>query len=148
MSENLRRFGLRGGASPPSSSSSSSSSSLPPLPLSLALLLLRPPLLLLLPSSLPSEGALRNFGGGFPLPPCRHWRKSRSLRRSRLLPRRRRHLRCSPVSLGTGIGGCRDVASSLVDAAVLMSINGKMKRRSGFRIIIAKTRGTCVIAIN
>ena len=36
---------------------------------------------------------------------------------------------------------CRDVASSLVVAAVLMSINGKMKRRSGFGIIIAKTRG-------
>ena len=41
---------------------------------------------------------------------------------------------------------CRDVASSLVVAAVLMSINGKMKRRSGFGIIIAKTRGACVIA--
>ena len=26
---------------------------------------------------------------------------------------------------------------------VLMSINGKMKRRSGFGIIIAKTRGMC-----
>ena len=38
--------------------------------------------------------------------------------------------------------------SSLVVAAVLMSINGKMKRRSGFGIIIAKTRGACVIAIN
>jgi len=36
---------------------------------------------------------------------------------------------------------CRDVASSLVVAAVLMSINGKMERRSGFGIIIAKTRG-------
>ena len=35
---------------------------------------------------------------------------------------------------------CRDVASSLVVAAVLMSINGKMKRRSGFETIIAKTR--------
>ena len=31
---------------------------------------------------------------------------------------------------------------------VLMSINGKTKRRSGFGIIIAKTRGACVIAIN
>ena len=31
--------------------------------------------------------------------------------------------------------------SSLVVAAVLMSINGKMKRRSGFGTIIAKTRG-------
>ena len=31
---------------------------------------------------------------------------------------------------------------------VLMSINGKMERRSGFGIIIAKTRGACVIAIN
>ena len=30
----------------------------------------------------------------------------------------------------------------------LMSINGKMKRRSGFGIIIAKTKGACVIAIN
>ena len=30
----------------------------------------------------------------------------------------------------------------------LMNINGKMKRRSGFGIIIAKTRGACVIAIN
>ena len=29
-----------------------------------------------------------------------------------------------------------------------MSINGKMKRRIGFGIIIAKTRGACVIAIN
>ena len=36
---------------------------------------------------------------------------------------------------------CRDIASSLVVAAVLMSINGKMKRRSGFGIIVAKTRG-------
>ena len=36
---------------------------------------------------------------------------------------------------------CRDVASSLVVATVLMSINGKMKRRSGFGTIIAKTRG-------
>ena len=43
---------------------------------------------------------------------------------------------------------CRDIASSLVVAAVLMSINGKMERRSGFGIIIAKTRGACVIAIN
>ena len=34
---------------------------------------------------------------------------------------------------------CRDVASSLVVAAVLMSINGKMKRLSGFGTIIAKT---------
>ena len=40
------------------------------------------------------------------------------------------------------------VASSLVVAAVLMNINGKMKRRSGFGTIIAKTRGACVIAIN
>ena len=31
---------------------------------------------------------------------------------------------------------------------VLMSINGKMKQQSGFGIIIAKTRGACVIAIN
>ena len=30
----------------------------------------------------------------------------------------------------------------------LMSINGKMKRRSGFVFIIAKTRGAYVIAIN
>ena len=36
---------------------------------------------------------------------------------------------------------CRDVASSLVVATVLMSINEKMKQRSGFGIIIAKTRG-------
>ena len=43
---------------------------------------------------------------------------------------------------------CRDVASSLVVAVWLMSINGKMKRRIGFGIIIAKTRGACVIAIN
>ena len=43
---------------------------------------------------------------------------------------------------------CRDVASSLVVALCLMSINGKMKRRSGFGTIIAKTRGACVIAIN
>ena len=41
---------------------------------------------------------------------------------------------------------CRDVASSLVVAVWLMSINGKMKRRIGFGIIIAKTRGACVIA--
>ena len=31
--------------------------------------------------------------------------KSRFLRRSRLLPRRRRHLHCPPVPLGTGTGG-------------------------------------------
>ena len=43
---------------------------------------------------------------------------------------------------------CRDVASSLVVAAVLMSINGTMKRWSGFGTIIAKTRGACVIAIS
>ena len=43
---------------------------------------------------------------------------------------------------------CRDVASSLVVAVCLMSINGKMKRRIGFGTIIAKTRGACVIAIN
>ena len=43
---------------------------------------------------------------------------------------------------------CRDVASSLVVAVVLMSINGKMRRQSGFGIIIAKTKGACVIAIN
>jgi len=43
---------------------------------------------------------------------------------------------------------CRDVASSLVVAVCLMNINGKMKRRIGFGIIIAKTRGACVIAIN
>ena len=36
---------------------------------------------------------------------------------------------------------CRDVASSLVVTVCLMSINGKMKRRIGFRTIIAKTRG-------
>ena len=30
----------------------------------------------------------------------------------------------------------------------LMNINGKVKRRSGFGIIIAKIRGACVIAIN
>src|SRR6185437_14754843 len=35
----------------------------------------------------------------------------------------------------------RDVASSLVVVVCLMSINGKMKRRSGFGTIIAKTRG-------
>ena len=43
---------------------------------------------------------------------------------------------------------CRDVASSLVVAVWLMSIDGKMMRRIGFGIIIAKTRGACVIAIN
>ena len=43
---------------------------------------------------------------------------------------------------------CRDVASSLVVAMWLMHINGKMKRQIGFGIIIAKTRGACVIAIN
>ena len=43
---------------------------------------------------------------------------------------------------------CRDVASSLVVAVCLMSINGKMKRRSGFGTIIAKTRGACVITVN
>ena len=43
---------------------------------------------------------------------------------------------------------CRDVASSLVVAVCLMNINGKVKRRSGFGIIIAKTRRACVIAIN
>src|SRR6185503_9810595 len=43
-------------------------------------------------------------GDSFP-PPCRRWKRSRSLRRSRLLPRRRRRLRCSPVPLGTGTGG-------------------------------------------
>ena len=43
---------------------------------------------------------------------------------------------------------CRDVASSLVVGVCLMSINGKMKRRSGFGTIIAKTRGARVIAIN
>ena len=36
---------------------------------------------------------------------------------------------------------CRDVASSLVVAVCLMSINGEMKRRSGFGTIIVKTRG-------
>ena len=36
---------------------------------------------------------------------------------------------------------CRDVASSLVVAVCLMNINGKMERRIGFGIIIAKTRG-------
>jgi len=36
---------------------------------------------------------------------------------------------------------CRDVASSLVVAVCLMSINGKMKQQSGFGTIIAKTRG-------
>ena len=36
---------------------------------------------------------------------------------------------------------CRDVASSLVVAVCIMSINGKLKRRSGFGTIIAKTRG-------
>ena len=41
---------------------------------------------------------------------------------------------------------CRDVASFLVVAVCLMNINGKMKRRIGFGIIIAKTRGACVIA--
>ena len=34
----------------------------------------------------------------------------------------------------------REVASSLVVAMWLMNINGKMKRRIGFGIIIAKTR--------
>ena len=48
----------------------------------------------------------------------------------------------SAVSILRG-ASCRDVASSLVVAAVLMSINGKMKRRSGFGIIIAKTMGMC-----
>ena len=43
---------------------------------------------------------------------------------------------------------CRDVASSLVVALCLMNINGKVKRQSGFGIIIAKTRRACVIAIN
>ena len=38
--------------------------------------------------------------------------------------------------------------SSLVVAVWLMSINGKKMRRIGFGIIIAKTRGACVIAIN
>ena len=36
---------------------------------------------------------------------------------------------------------CRDVASFFVVAVCLMNINGKMKRRSGFGIMIAKTRG-------
>ena len=36
----------------------------------------------------------------------------------------------------------------LVVAVCLMNINGKMKRQNGFGIIIAKTRGACVIAIN
>ena len=40
----------------------------------------------------------------------------------------------------------RDIASSLVVAAVLIRINGKMKRWRGFGTIIAKTRGACVIA--
>ena len=35
----------------------------------------------------------------------------------------------------------RDVASSLVVVVCLININGKMKQRSGFGIIIAKTRG-------
>ena len=39
---------------------------------------------------------------------------------------------------------CRDIASSLIVAVWLMRINGKMKRRIGFGIIIAKTRGACV----
>ena len=43
---------------------------------------------------------------------------------------------------------CRNVASSLVVAVCLMSINWKMKRRSGFGIIVTKTRGACVITIN
>ena len=43
---------------------------------------------------------------------------------------------------------CRDVASSLVVTMSSMNINGKMKRWIGFGIIIAKTRGACVIAIN
>ena len=43
---------------------------------------------------------------------------------------------------------CRDVASSLVVTARSMNINGKMKRWIGFGIIIAKTRGACVITIN
>ena len=43
---------------------------------------------------------------------------------------------------------CRDVASSLVVVVCLMSINGKMKRQSGFGTIIAKTRGACVNVIN
>ena len=41
---------------------------------------------------------------------------------------------------------CRDVASSLVVAVCLMSINGKMKRRSGFGTIIAKTRGHVLLS--
>ena len=48
---------------------------------------------------------LGGIGGGFLLPPYRRWKRSRSLLRSRLLPRRRRRLRCSPVPLRTGTGG-------------------------------------------
>ena len=48
---------------------------------------------------------LGGIGGGFLLPPYRRWKRSRSLLRSRLLPRRRRRLRCSLVPLGTGTGG-------------------------------------------
>src|SRR6185312_13263837 len=47
---------------------------------------------------------LGGIGGDFLLPPCRRGKGSRSLRRSWLLPRRRRRLRCSPVPLGTGTG--------------------------------------------
>ena len=111
MSENLRRFGLRDGASPPSSSSSSSSSLLPS-PLSSALLLLRPPPLLLLrpppllllPSSLPSEGAFRNWWGFPPAAVLSLEGEPISTEQS-LHPRKRRRLRRSPVPLGIGTGG-------------------------------------------
>ena len=52
----------------------------------------------------PLRGPL-GIGGGFLPPPCCHWRESRSLQRSRLLPRKRRRLRRSPVPLGIGTGG-------------------------------------------
>ena len=48
---------------------------------------------------------LGGIGGDSVLPSCRRWKGSRSLRRSRLLPRRRHRLRYSPVPLGTGTRG-------------------------------------------
>ena len=52
----------------------------------------------------PLRGPL-GIGGGFLPPPCCHRRESRSLQRSRLLPRKRCRLRRSPVPLGIGTGG-------------------------------------------
>src|SRR6185369_12398825 len=48
---------------------------------------------------------LGGIGGDSLPPPCRCWEGSRSLRRSWLLPRRRRRLHCSPVLLGIGTRG-------------------------------------------